>query len=94
MNHVEPSADMSIQDREDFVHVAQFIDITERKLKVELTKRDEKPKKTKRLYDMWSPCDRYMLLIGIALFGDKKYKLITQLFKSRSDGQVLKNYFC
>jgi hypothetical protein len=80
---VEPGAQFSSSERGDWLQVAQLLELRDRQQKSE--NRKTKPK---RNYQMWTAPERYLLLLGIALYGPKAYDLIAGLLEDRSMSQV------
>ena len=86
MDHIEPSGLFSANERAAFLQVAQLLELKDRQQKSE----NRKTKKQKRHYQTWSAPERYLLLVGIALYGPKSYDLIAGLYKDRSMSQVIR----
>ena len=83
---MEPSSQLSSQDRDDYIRIAQLLEHKDSEGRLA-----EKPK-AKRLYEMWSPADKFLLIVGVAIYGPQGYKKIATMFKNRSPGQVFWTY--
>ncbi len=72
-----------MSERTDFLQVAQLLELKDKQKKSD----EKKANKPKRNYQMWSPADKYLLLIGLALYG-RNFRMIASLYEDRSIGQV------
>jgi hypothetical protein len=88
LNHPEPSSAFSSQERMEFLRVAQLLEHRDKLEKMENKSPGEK--KEKRLYKMWSPLERYIVLLGISKYGTKGSKLsyIVDMLPNRTEAQV------
>lgn len=89
LGHIEPNAQFTYNERIDFLQVAQLLEKKNRQQKSD----DRKANKPKKNYQLWSPSERYLLLLGIALYGPKSFENISKLFEDRSVSQVSKFLF-
>ena len=64
--------------------MAQLLEMKDRQQKSD----NRKANKPKRTYQLWTASERYLLLLGIALYGVKAYENISKLFEDRSMSQV------
>ena len=82
--HIEPNAQFTFNERTEFLQVAQLLEQKDRQQKSEY----RKAHKPKRNYQTWSSSERYLLLLGIAIYGSKAYENISKLFEDRTTSQV------
>lgn len=82
LGHIEPSSAFSSSEVQEFLKVAQLLEFR--------GKTEVEPAKAKRVYRVWSPAERFSVLLGISRHGMKGANLlkILEMLPSRNEGQL------
>ena len=82
LQHIEPSSAFSTTEVQEFLKVAQLLELR--------GKTEEEPVKSKRVYRVWSPSERFTVLLGISRHGMKGANLlkILDMLPGRNEGQL------
>ena len=82
LGHIEPSGSFSSSEVQEFLKVAQLLEFR--------GKTENQPVKTKRVYRVWSPAERYTVFLGLSRHGMKGANLlkILDMLPGRNEGQL------
>jgi hypothetical protein len=84
LNHVEPSANFSSIEREEFLHATQVVTARHRQVSV-----DREAGKFRRAYRLWDSNEKYSLLLAGSVCGLKDMDTLCKIFEgTRSENQA------